>query len=177
MVLGTSEWLSQKAPVISKRTHKLWEACATSSLCPQLLPLASVPTPVRAAQGASLLTPHQATRTWVFPTVSFAVAATVQPWQVPVRTVCPQAPAPADVAASCSRPETGGPELAYSGDTHTPSLSSPSVTSPCSEFWDTEVIWLFLNVFCFWTENNFADVPFGGKREREREFQTKPRMI
>lgn len=34
MVLGTSEWLSQKAPVIAKWTYKLWEACATSPLCP-----------------------------------------------------------------------------------------------------------------------------------------------
>lgn len=83
----------------------------------------------------------------------------------------------ADCVPAGSCPETGGPELAYSGDTHTPSLSSASVTSPCSEFWDTEVIWLFLNVFCFWTENNFADVTFGGKGGREREFQTKPRMI
>lgn len=106
-----------------------------SSLCPQLLTLASVPVPVQAAQGASLLPPPEAPRTWVFPPVSFA--ALTGPCAVCVLAgFCTGPAAPADEAASASHPETGRvvAELAYSRDTHTPSLSLASVTAPHSEF-------------------------------------------
>lgn len=59
----------------------------------------------------------------------------------------------------------------------TPSLSQASPPTHRNEFWDTEQSpRVFLNVLCFWTENNFADVLFGLKK-REREFQAKHRMI